>query len=193
MKKITNRQIQAQNTRNQVYKTAVELMSEKGFENITIAEICEEAGVSVGTYYNYFKSKNDILDEVFKLADDYFYNVVANHLKEGNSEDKIIRFYQYYVNYNVDRGFDFIKHLFNVNNKIFIVKGRYMQTVLQNIIEEGQEKGEVCTEMTSEKIVEYLFIAVRGIIYDWCLHDGEYDLSEFADMYVVKLVKIFIC
>ena len=190
MEKMTKRQIQAQNTKEKIYRTSVELMEKKGLNNITVEEICKEAGVSVGSFYNCFKSKNDILNDIYKVADDYFLNVVANDMKAGSTNDKIVRFFCYYADYNVHRGLDFVKHLYNPWNKMFIKKGRHMQVVLQNIVEEGQKRGEIPTGMLPEEIVEYFFIAVRGIIYDWCFHDGQYDLVEFTKNYVRRLIKI---
>jgi len=190
--KLTKRQIQAKNTQNKIYCTAIDLLEKKGFDNLTVEEICQKAGVSIGSFYNYFKSKNDILNIIYKVADDYFKDVVDDALKEGHSYEKILRFFKFYADYNAERGLDFIKHLYNSQNKVFITNGRDMQNVLQKIIEEGQEKGEIQTQMKPREMVEYLFIAARGLIYDWCLHDGEYDLSEFVVDYMKRLVKIFI-
>lgn len=190
IQKITKRGIQAQNTKERICRTAVELMETKGLSNITVEEICKQSHVSVGSFYNYFKSKNDILNEVYNVADDYFLNVVAKDLTDGSTNDKIIRFFHYYAEYVVNRGIDFIIHLYNPQNTMFIKKGRSMQLVLQNVIEEGQKIGEISTEMTAEEIVRYLFIAIRGVIYDWCLHKGQYDLIEFVDDYVSSLVKV---
>ncbi len=190
MEKMTKRQIQAQNTREKIYRTSVELMEKKGLSNITVEEICREAGVSVGSFYNCFKTKNDILNEIYTVADDYFLNVVANGTATGSTDDKIVKFFCYYADYNVHRGLDFVKHLYNTSNTMFIKKGRHMQTVLRNIIEEGLKKGEMPTDMQPEEIVEYLFVAARGIIYDWCLHDGQYDLVEFTRGYMRRLVKV---
>ncbi|SNS59787.1 transcriptional regulator, TetR family [Anaerovirgula multivorans] len=187
--KLTKRQIQAQNTQEKIYRIAIELIEKKGFENITVAEIAKTSGVSVGSFYNCFQSKHDILDKIFKVADDYFLNVVANDLKEGTTQDKIIRFFHYYANYNIDRGLDFVKQLYTVKNNLFATKGRHMQTTLQTIIEEGQKNGDITTSMTSEEIVDYLFIAVRGGVYNWSLHDGQYDLCDFMDKYVALLIK----
>jgi len=189
-KKLTKRQIQAQNTHDKIYNIAIELIESKGFENITVAEICEAANVSIGSFYNYFKSKHDILDNIFRLADDYFLNVVSHNLKEGSSREKIIKFFHYYGDYNLDRGIDFVKQLYTGKNNLFATKGRPMQAVLQGIIEEGQSTGEISIDMTSEEIVRFLFIAIRGVVYDWCLHDGEYDLLSAIDNYVILLVKI---
>jgi hypothetical protein len=100
------------------------------------------------------------------------------------------KFFHYYGDYNLDRGLDFVKQLYTGKNNLFATKGRPMQAVLQNIIETGQSTGEISIDMTSEEIVRFLFIAVRGIVYDWCLHDGAYDLVCAIDNYVKKLVKI---
>ena len=43
---------------------AIKLFAEKGFENTTIQEIADSAGIGKGTVYEYFKTKEDILKEV---------------------------------------------------------------------------------------------------------------------------------
>lgn len=192
MEKITKRQMQAQKTREKIYSISVKLMEEKGLNNITVEEICKVAGVSIGSFYNCFKSKNDILNEIYAVADDYFLDVVANKLKSDRTEDKIVEFFCYYADYVVHRGLEFSKHLYNTNNKMFIKKGRHMQTVLRGIIEEGQLQGDIKSDMLPDETVEYLFITARGIIYDWCLHEGEYDLVEFTRSYMRRMVKVLV-
>ncbi|MGE5630419.1 MAG: TetR/AcrR family transcriptional regulator [Caulobacteraceae bacterium] len=190
MEKMTKRKMQAQQTKEKIYRTSVELMEKKGLSNITVEEICKEAGVSVGSFYNYFESKSDILNEIYDVADEYFMNVVEKEVKNDSINDRIVQFFCYYADYNVNRGLEFVMHLYHTRNTMFIKKGRYMQLVLQKIIEEGQELGEIPKDMLPEEIVEYLFIAARGIIYDWCLHKGQYDLVEFTRNYVRRLVKV---
>jgi len=189
--KLTNRQIQALTTKNKIYQIAIELMEKVGYENIKIEDICKKAGVSVGSFYNYFKSKDDILIEIFKRADIYFENEVVNKLNSVNSLEQIVKFFTYYAKYNEAVGIDTMKRLYNFNNKMFITKGRYMQTLLQDIITNGQNKGEISHNMTVNEISEYLFIAARGIAYDWCLHDGKYDIKEFMHKYFKHFVIIF--
>lgn len=116
--------------------------------------------------------------------------MVAYKLNEGSTQDKIVKFFNYYTEYSLDRGIDFVKQLYTTRNNLFATKGRPMQAVLQSIIENGKETGDLSTDMTSEEVVSFLFIAVRGVIYDWCLHDGEYDLSEAIDNYVKRLIKL---
>lgn len=66
-----------------------------------------------------------------------------------------------------------------------------MQNLLQNIIAKGQEKGEVPHDLTSEQLIEQLFIVARGIVFDWCLHDGEYELEDFMVIFWAPRPHLF--
>src|SRR5471030_876337 len=189
--KLTTRQMQALTTKNKIYKVAIDLMEKNGYESMKIEDVCKKAKVSVGSFYNYFKSKNDILSEIFKRADNYFENEVIGNIHSSNSLDKIVEFFTYYASYNELVGIDTMKQLYNFNNKLFITEGRYMQNSVKDIIIEGQNKGEISTVMTPNEISKYLFIAARGIAYDWCLHEGQYNIKEFMNNYFKQLVIIF--
>ncbi|GAA0076497.1 TetR/AcrR family transcriptional regulator [Clostridium sp. CTA-5] len=191
MTKLTKRQIQAINTKNKIYNTATKLMQKEGYDSITIQNICEKAGVSVGSFYHYFESKNDILIELYKKADDFFYDNVKDKLSSKNALDKIIEYFGYYAEYNQNTGIDMMKQLYNSNNKMFITKGRNMQTILDEIIREGQEKNEIINEMTPQYITRYIFVLMRGVVYDWCLHDGEYNLKQEMNNTLKQLITIF--
>ncbi|MBU3176636.1 TetR/AcrR family transcriptional regulator [Clostridium estertheticum] len=189
--KLNNRQLQALNTKNKIYKSAIDLMDKKGYKNIKIQDICKKAGVSVGSFYNCFKSKNEILIEIYKRADEYFIKEVANNIYSDNATNEIIKYFDYYAKYNVQVGIDTMKLLYNSNNKLFITKGRDMQNLLNIIIARGQEKNELSNEMSKESITEYLFIAARGVVYNWCLYDGKFDLLEAMNEYMKRFIIIF--
>ncbi len=189
--KLTSRQVQAIKTKNKIYKIAIDLMEKKGFENITIEEISKKAGVSVGAFYHYFESKNDILIEIFNRFDGYFRNEVKDKLIKENAYDQIVLFFDYYAKYCKITGIDTTKQVYNTKNKPFIAKDRYMINLLNEIIKEGQEKNQLIKDMPAEEIGKYMIIAARGIIFDWCLHEGDYDIEEATIKYFKRLVKVF--
>ncbi|MGB9980405.1 TetR/AcrR family transcriptional regulator [Methanobacterium sp.] len=51
--------------KNKIIQAAVKIFSEKGFHRSTMDEIAREVGVSKGTLYTYFKSKEEILKEIW--------------------------------------------------------------------------------------------------------------------------------
>jgi TetR/AcrR family fatty acid metabolism transcriptional regulator len=188
---MTSRQAQAIRTKEKLFTTAMNLIDKKGFDNVTVQEISKKANVSVGIFYHYFESKNDILFEIYKLADNYFRDEVSQLLDKDNSLERILQFFYYYAKYNHDRGLESIKLLYNPKNKGFILKERYMLTLLQNIIRIGQEKCEIVQDMTPEQICNDLFIISRGVVYDWCLHEGNYDLPEVLTVLLKRVILSF--
>jgi AcrR family transcriptional regulator len=54
------------NRKTVIYNSALELFGKSGFDNTTILQIADKSGLGVGTLYNYFKSKGDILLSIIK-------------------------------------------------------------------------------------------------------------------------------
>ncbi len=190
----TTRKLQADITRQKIYDTAISLMNKKGYASTTIGEIMKTVGVSVGTFYHYFKSKEDIFLEIFTKADEYFKVTVKKSL-QGQGLDaraKIIRYFKAYAKYNLNRGIDNITQLYNTRNHYFTVKGRYMQELLKQLIKEGQESGELAAHPGPSEMTDFLFIAARGLVYDWCLHQGKYDLEKKMESYMERMIALFV-
>ncbi|MBE0641745.1 MAG: TetR/AcrR family transcriptional regulator, partial [Bacteroidales bacterium] len=55
-----------QHRREQLMETGLRLFAELGYENTSISLIAKEAGISKGLMYNYFESKEALLNEVVR-------------------------------------------------------------------------------------------------------------------------------
>ena len=55
--------------RQAIIEAARKIFAMKGYEDTTIAEIAEDAGIAVGTVYLYFGNKRDIYTSVTRLGD----------------------------------------------------------------------------------------------------------------------------
>jgi AcrR family transcriptional regulator len=67
-------------TREKLVNTAEYLFSKKGYHNTQVIDIVKAAGVSAGTFYNYFKDKKDIFEQL-----------VEKNLKKIQKETKKFR------------------------------------------------------------------------------------------------------
>lgn len=72
---MTSRQKRAQQTRANLLEVGARLIEERGYESVSIKDIVEAAGVSVGTFYHYFDSKGVLY---YAYIDQYFVS-----LREG--------------------------------------------------------------------------------------------------------------
>jgi AcrR family transcriptional regulator len=65
-----------ENTRRKLIEAAQRVMSEKGVEQTTIADITEAADVGFGSFYNHFSSKEDIVSTIATLRAQEFITMV---------------------------------------------------------------------------------------------------------------------
>ncbi|SFE09079.1 DNA-binding transcriptional regulator, AcrR family [Lentibacillus persicus] len=72
-----------QKRRNQMIKGAIALFKEKGFHRTTTREIAKESGFSIGTLYEYIRTKEDVLF----LVCDAIYDQVRNRLETATDWD----------------------------------------------------------------------------------------------------------
>jgi TetR/AcrR family transcriptional regulator, fatty acid metabolism regulator protein len=187
--KISKRKLQAEQTRNRIYKVAIGLIEKYAFDDIKIQDICRIAGVSTGSFYNCFKSKNDILNEMFLRADNHFKDEVTIKIKTlPTAAEQIRTFFSEYAFYNDMMGVASTRQIFNPKNKLFTVKGRYMLELLEGILINGQRSCELTLEMNSWEMVLFLFTCAKGVVFDWCLDDGKFNLIERMNKVISRIL-----
>jgi len=54
-------------SKSKILKSALELFAKKGYANTSISEIAKSAKISKGLAYNYFESKEKLMEEVIKI------------------------------------------------------------------------------------------------------------------------------
>jgi len=70
-------------TRDRIFSAAAELFTKKGYDAVSIREICERVGVGKPALYYYFRDKEALLlaliDEAYRLGFEYFSKNVLPH------------------------------------------------------------------------------------------------------------------
>lgn len=83
-----------QKKRSALLSHAFSLFLNKGISDTTISEIAEHAGVGKGTFYFYFKDKEDLIEKLIaQKAEQLFIhalNKLSSHTEELSVEDKLI-------------------------------------------------------------------------------------------------------
>lgn len=83
------RQIAAEQTRIKLIQTAKKLIKEEDFNHFKIKDITNEAGVSVGTFYTYFKTKEDIISE----ASNTIFNKIRYESLSGETTYEKVKYF----------------------------------------------------------------------------------------------------
>lgn len=189
MDKNMTRDSKARHTREKLLNSSLKLIKEKGYHNTTVRDICADANVSIGTFYSYFPAKNDLFFSIYLDGDKFFSESVALQVS-GTTDEKIIDYFRYYAQLNMNTGLELMKILYQSDNPFF-GKHRPMQKVFENIIEEGLKDGELKSDMGPYMIADYFFVLARGVCYKWCLYNGDFDLEKQMLDYIRLAVKAF--
>lgn len=188
--KLTSRKIRALETKQNLFKSALKLFSERGYDTVSVEDITTEAGTSKGSFYTYFENKEHVLVEQFKQVDDYYLKVYKNLRKKKNAPEKLMAFVKKQQQYVVkEMGIANVKILYSnqIRNKIentFIVgKDRPVYRIIQEIIEEGQKEGNFRKDIPAVELVKLVIRCMRGSLYEWCLNDGNYSLTKDGEWF----------
>lgn len=173
MEKGMSRKQQAIESKRHILDVAFALTEEKGFDSLTIQDICRTAGVSVGAFYHYFASKEALILEWYGVADEYFKEEVLPGLKESDADitEKLILFAREQVGLGVKYGAKYIAQLYRAqlqyNSEQFYSVERGMVGGLEELLRSGVEKGELKEGIAVEQLAHELFVIMRGITLDW--------------------------
>lgn len=189
MPKLTKRGLQAIETKNRIHETAVKLMELKGFDNITIEEISKKSGVSVGAFYHYFKSKDDILYKLFENADEFMKEKAVSMIQGDTSIDRIVSFFDLFTKLYLLYGIDIIKALYKTQSRLFLCQTSVRFTMLEGIVNMGIEQGEIDSSFAAKETTKFLFTGARGLLLNWCMDNGTFDLPKQMHIYMSRLVR----
>lgn len=173
------------------------LFVEKGFEKTSIKEIVAASGLSVGSFYHHFKSKDDLLSEAFLEFDDQLTDDVIARYDRLDALAAIKAILLDKTKYSEAIGPRLMSEYYRVHlqhermGSISPLRTSYQ--AVKNYVEKAQSLGLLGPEYTSSSIATYLTKCVRGTVMDWCLHDGSYKLTrkvaaEF-DLYLLPFLN----
>lgn len=181
-------------TKAKITKVAWQLFHEKGYSETTVDDIIAASGTSKGSFYHYYSSKDELLSSLSEIFDAKYEEVMSTLDKDMNSYDKLL-----YLCYSVhdliekDIPIGLLASLYSSQvvtkgDKHLQNQGRYYYFVIRQIIDEGQKRGQITTDMTVQEIQQMYTLAERAIIYDYCISNGNYSLSEYTRKIMPRLI-----
>ena len=170
--------------------TAYQLFREKGFDQVGVRDIAAALGMTTGAFYYYFKNKSEILEYRASAREAWLAEQVPALLEGLPPEEKILRLLAGYLcEIFEDEGYAlcedrmFIKHYSRRQSSRLVA-------LLTRLTAECARSGVLSPAVPVEVVVDHLMIACRGVEYDWCLHQGSYDIRpKMRD----QLSMIFSC
>lgn len=158
-------------TVNSIITATAQLLKDKGLNNLTTSNIIERAGVSVGSFYQYFPSKESILSVILQKNFNQDAQDFINTLKKVNS-----------LNYNFDEAIDYLVDMLFDNFKI--QTGLHKELIFSVLTLNSLKFTLVNDDKVTSAIKEYI------MIYQDELREGiDLDRAAFLFQYILKGIK----
>ena len=174
------------NTKSRIVSAAWKLFYEQGYDDTTVEEIVEESGTSKGSFYHYFSGKDALLSSLSDLFDDKYQELIPT-LEEGMDSFEKLMYLNQELFLMIDNSvsLDLVARMYSsqlvtAGEKHLMDHNRVYYKLLRQIVSEGQKKGELRADAAVNEIVKAYALCERALIYDWCISNGDYSLSQYA-------------
>lgn len=181
--------------RNEIINTAENLFFSKGYIKTTINDILNEIGIAKGTFYYYFKSKEEVMDAIImkivnndvtiakKIAHDskiptidkLFQILLAQKPKNNVNKSQMIE--QFHLAENAE-----------MHQKSLVLTIKYLAPTLTEVVNQGIEENIFVTDYPKET-VEFLIVS-SIMLFDKGLFEWQpSDLLQRAKAFIVVMEK----
>ena len=175
-------------TRQRIYETAIPMFIKKGYDNVSIDEICHKIGLTKGAFYAHFKSKDQLVVERILAVDKYYREEIFPRLSDlPTVTDKLLTFCRLVFRHMDQLGKKVINTAYYIqigpNTKVAeaMTEKRELYLLVEELIVEGREKGEFRTDLPAADLVQAVMHNIRGVIYAWCLPSSKFDLEAIGE------------
>lgn len=178
--------------KEQIILGAMEVFGEHGFYKGTVSEIAKKAGLGKGTIYDYFRSKDEIFDEMFMyILETYEKQAKQSYNIEGTAKEKITKLLDFSYDF-LSKNESLIEQTFfrmeNISEDIRPRIERLHVSIFEfilEIIEEGIENGEINDKIDKNVIALIVMNIVNRVQMKDLIFEGE---SQVGNAEIVDII-----
>lgn len=171
-------------SREKIIDTTISIIRENGADALTVRNVCDTAGLSIGTFYHYFRDKDDLM--MYFLKETSF---VSFELKTplSNISGRISELYMHLIHKYMDLGLDFMKSFYSTSNRSLSAfmgeeNGLFAEDSVmarsEKEMNEALKRGFIKTGSDIHLLCIDICTIVKGCVFEWCLNDGKPDIES---------------
>lgn len=182
-------------TKEKLLAAGVKLVIEKGFNKITVEDITKTAGVAKGSFYTYFKRKEDLIQEINRNATAQLMDEV-NDLSNADIEDKLQLYVVRFVNNVQENDIQICRQwLCNMINSPDIVDAKDKEKLehdtkeLRQLLKDEISAGRLKKKTPIALIANLLMCQIYGMLACWCMSNAEFVPKEWAKSFCEAQIR----
>ncbi|SFD93883.1 transcriptional regulator, TetR family [Bacillus sp. OV194] len=182
--------------KEKITECSIRLFEKKGFSETSIQDIVDALGVTKGTFYYYFASKEELLMNIHNRYIDELLNqqerIISDETK--SSKEKLFEIVYALIGNIRQAGASakvFFREIKNLNEErlsLIIPKRDRFRFNLEQLIHDGIENGEFRSDL-NESIVTFGVLGAANWSYQWFNPDGMMSEREVAEIFVEMILN----
>lgn len=181
-KELSKQQLKSRETKTRIFNAAKRILQKQGYEELSIKNICEEAGVSNGSFYHHFKTKDDLLSYYIEEQPSINPDLLDLPSNKEEAKEAIIYVYLNYVHYCQELGVEFMSNYYTPKNQslnpLIRTERPYPIVTVRNYLQKCMDAGIVVLNSPLEEVTTDIRMIVIGNVFEWCLKNGNADFEK---------------
>ena len=178
---LSKQQRKSKETKERIFQAAKRILQKSGYEELSIKNICEEAGVSNGSFYHHFKTKDDLLSYYIEDQPSIDPDRLELPKNKEDAKETIIHVYLNYVKYCKELGVEFMAGYYTPHNQALKPTIRterpYPIVTVQHYLERALEANAIQLNLKIEEITTDIRMIVIGNVFEWAMRNGDADFE----------------
>jgi AcrR family transcriptional regulator len=169
--------------KERLYPVVLRQFSMKDFHAVNIRDISKESGISSGTIYKYYFSKEDLIFSIIdeKLRD--LASLLRMHIAGTEDIREMFRkLFWVTMNFFDDNPDLAITEFITVPLKSFMASKSYKREseidILNEIVEKAKKKGAVISDIENNYFVDLYMMITQRQIQNWYVHGMKWKLAD---------------
>lgn len=187
------RKLQSQETERKILHAALDLMRERGFDKVSIRDICKAACITSGAFYHHFPSKEALLEYGFSPLDDYMRSALEN--SEGEPPDqrlwRLLSAYGRFMEHSGELIGRYYQRRIAEPSTKSMDPSRYTLQAMVACFRQAESEGILASGHSPEWVADFCFRHFRGLVVDWVLHSYSYPLLSRMEEDYQLFVTLF--
>lgn len=178
---LSKQQRKSKETKERIFQAAKRILQKSGYEELSIKNICEEAGVSNGSFYHHFKTKDDLLSYYIEDQPSIDPDRLELPKNKEDAKETIIHVYLNYVKYCKELGVEFMAGYYTPHNQALNPTIRterpYPIVTVQHYLERALGANAIQLNLKIEEITTDIRMIVIGNVFEWAMRNGDADFE----------------
>ena len=170
--------------RAKIQSAALTLFNREGFENVSVEEIAQTVGCSVGNIYHYFKSKDELAIQVTQMVDEAYTALEEEYLadRETSGREKLLDFVgrSLEISASDEMLYKAFIHGLRYPEQAVLQKNdkRVYYRLLRELVDLCQREGSIHPSYDPDCLVEDLVVLHRGTLFEWRIYQEGFDIAK---------------